>query len=131
MGMTSYTGSVRGGFGGIWKKSISWVPGSEEDGWLSLARRSQSSGLVSGVHAVWGRWKSQHRKIVPLSLCLKTLNSNVIKSFVPELRNRKCFSCFGIRMFYVYMLWTFYVRFTYPYIWLCYSKMVPALLNDK
>ena len=23
--------------------------------------------------------------------------------------------CFGIPMFYVYMLWTFYVRFTYPY----------------
>ena len=26
-----------------------------------------------------------------------------------------CFSCFGIPVFYVYMLWTFYVRFTYPY----------------
>ena len=44
------------------------------------------------------------------------LNSKVIKSFVPELRSRKCFSCFEIPMFYVYMLWTFYVRFTYPYL---------------
>ena len=32
------------------------------------------------------------------------LNSKVIKSFVPELRSRKCFSCFGIPMFNVYML---------------------------
>ena len=53
-------------------------------------------------------------------LCLspyveKPFNSKVIKSFVPELRSCKCFSCFGIPMFYVYMLWTFYVRFTYPH----------------
>ena len=31
----------------------------------------------------------------------KPLNSKVIKSFVPELRSRKCFSCFGIPMFYI------------------------------
>ena len=61
-----------------------------------------------------GRWKKQHRKIVPLSPYIeKPLNSKVIKGFVPELRSRKCFSCFGIPMFYVYMLWTFYVRFAY------------------
>ena len=39
-------------------------------------------------------------------LCLspyveKPLNSKVIKSFVPELRSRKCFLCFGIPLFYV------------------------------
>ena len=28
----------------------------------------------------------------------KPLNSKVIKSFVPEQRSRKCFSCFGIPM---------------------------------
>ena len=32
----------------------------------------------------------------------KLLNSKVIKSFVPELRSRKCFSCVEIPMFYVY-----------------------------
>ena len=31
------------------------------------------------------------------------LNSKVIKSFVPELRSRKCFSCFEIPMFHVYI----------------------------
>ena len=43
----------------------------------------------------------------------KTFNSKIIKSFVPEIKSRKCFSCFGIPTFYVYMLWTFYVHFTY------------------
>ena len=56
-------------------------------------------------------------------LCLspyveKPFNSKIIKKFVPELRSCKCFSCFGIPMFYVYILRTFYVRFTYPYIFM-------------
>ena len=113
MWMTSCTGSARGGFWGFWKKLVeSCSPKRKGD---SLA----FSGLVAGatrVERVGGRWKSQHRKIVPLSPYVeKPLNSKVIKSFVPEQRNRKCFSCFGILMFNVYMLWTFYVRFTYPY----------------
>ena len=50
----------------------------------------------------WGRWKSQNRKIVPFSPYFKkALHSKVIKSFVPELRSRKCFLCFEIPMFYV------------------------------
>ena len=89
MWMTSCTGSVRGwfwGFGGIWKKSVSWVPGSEEDGWFSLAHR----GLVAGATRVGGwRWKSQNRKNVYLFPYVEEpLNSKVIKSFVPELRSR-------------------------------------------
>ena len=65
---------------------------------------------------VGDRWKSQNRKNVYLSPYVEEpLNSKVIISFVPELRSRKCFSCFEIPMFYVYMLRTIYVRFTYPY----------------
>ena len=41
----------------------------------------------------------------------KPFNSKVIKGFVPELRSRKCFSCFGIPMFYVYMLWNILCMF--------------------
>ena len=113
MCMTSCTGSVRGGFwGGIWKKwvELSWVLRSEEERWLSLAR----SGLVAGAARDGGGWKSQNRKNLYLSPYVEEpLNSKVIKSFVPELRSCKCFSCFGIPMFYVYMLWAFYVRFTH------------------
>ena len=41
--------------------------------------------------------------------------------------------CFRIPMFYVYMLWTFYVRFTYPYIWLCYimNKKIQQFYNQN
>ena len=90
----------------IWEKSVSWVPASEEEGWLSLARR----GLAAGAYVVWGRWKSQ----VYLSPYVeKPFNSKVIKSFVPELRSRKCFLCFGIPILSICSLWTFYVHFTY------------------
>ena len=34
----------------------------------------------------------------------KPLNSKVIKSFVPELRSCKCFSCFGIPMLYIWVM---------------------------
>ena len=46
-------------------------------------------------HVVWGRWKSQHRKIVSLSLCRKIFKLKGNKSFVPELRSRKCFCVSG------------------------------------
>ena len=108
---------AHGGFGGFWKYQ-SWVlPREKTVGFRLLAE----AGLV----ALWrvphefgggGRWKSQNRKNVYLSPYVEEpLNSKVIKSFVPELRSRKCFSCFEIPTFYVYMLWTFYVRFAYPY----------------
>ena len=88
---------------------VQLIPASGEDGWLSLAR----GGLVTVAHEMCGgRWKSQNRNNVYLSTYVEEpLNSKVIKSFVPELRSRKCFSRFEIRMFYVYMLRTFYVRF--------------------
>ena len=102
---------MRGGFWGFWEKSVE----------LSLAVRrrrvtfASSQGPCGGCHKCWGgRWKSQHRMIVPLSPYVeKPLNSKVIKSFVLELRSHKCFLCFRIPMFYVYMLWTFYVCFAY------------------
>ena len=69
-----------------------------------------------------GRWKGQNRKIVPLTPYIeKPLNSKVIKSFVPELRSRKCFSCFEIPMFYVIYIWTLYDHFTHIRIWLWHS----------
>ena len=97
---------------GFWKKSVEFrtrhrmrrvdFRGSQKpDKFARYGRRTR-----------WGgRWKSQNRKNVYLSAYVEEpLNSKVIKSFEPELRSRKCF---GIPMFYVYMLWTFYVRFTH------------------
>ena len=98
---------------GILKKSVELRPASGEDGWLSLAR----GGLRLVSHEMCGgRWRSQNRKNVYLSPYIEEpLNSKLIKCFVPELRSRECFSCFEIPMFYVYIVWTLYIHFAYPY----------------
>ena len=71
-----------------------------------LLAEARPAAFVAGVaHGRGDRWKSQNRKNGYLSPYVEELlNSKVIKSFVPELRSRKCFSCFEIPMFYVYML---------------------------
>ena len=113
--VTTRTGSARR-IWGIWKSQlVELSPASGEDGWVSLARR----GFATGAHEMGGRWdeKSQNRKNAYLSPYVEEpLKSKVIKSFLPELRSRNCFLCFEIPMFYVYMLWTFHVHFTYPYL---------------
>ena len=54
------------------------------------------------------RWNSQNRKNVYLSPYVEEpLNSKVIKSFVPEQSSRKCFSCFEIPMFHVYVIYIY------------------------
>ena len=102
---------------GILKKSVSWELDSERERSTFGARWGQTNLCATGAARVGAgsRWKSQNRKYVYLSPYVEEpLNSKVIKSFVPELRNRKCFSCFGIPMFYVYIyIWTFYIRFPY------------------
>ena len=83
-----------------------------KDGWFSPA----CGDLCGGCHKCWGvgRWKSQNRKIVPLTPYVETFNSKVIKGFLPELRSRYVF--FDFRDSYVLSLWTFDVCFTHKYI---------------
>ena len=103
---------------GILKRQLSWELDREREGstfgaqWLDEFARY-------GRRTRWGLagWLADGKASIE-RLCLspyveKPFNSKVIKSFVPELRSRKCFSCFGIHLFYVYMLWTLYVCFTY------------------
>ena len=87
---------------------------------LSLGVRRRRETFASSQWPCGGchTWGGADGKASIERLCLssyveKPFNSKVIKSFVPEQRSRKCFSCFGIPMFYVYMLWTFYVHFPY------------------
>ena len=132
MWMTSSSESARGGFWRFWKK-ISYLSLAVRRGRVTF---TSSQWPCGGCHTCWGcRWKSQHRKIVPLSPYVEEpLNSKVIKSFVPELRSCKCFLCFGIPMFYVYMLRTFYVRFTYTYLAMLHidsTQYVPLKYIDK
>ena len=109
--VTSRTGSAQR-IWGILKKSVESCLGRRRLAFACSRKPCDGCGRVG-----WGsRWKSQNRKNVYLSPYVEEpLNSEVIKSFVPELRSRKCFSCFEIPMLYVIYIWTLYVHFTYPY----------------
>ena len=70
---------------------------SGEDGWLSLARQSQASGLVAGAARVGLR--GADGKVIIERFCIslphvETFNSKVIKGFLPELRRRYVFFVF-------------------------------------
>ena len=107
----------RGGFGGFWKSrlvELSSCLGRRGLAFACSPKPCQWPLCRVLLEIGGGRWKSHHGKTVYLSPYVEEpLNSKVIKSFVPELRSRKCFSYFEIPVFYVYMLWTVYVRFAY------------------
>ena len=91
---------ARGGFWEILKKLVELRLDTERDGWLSLARGGL--GQVSYEMGGGGRWKSKNGKNVYLPPYVEEpLNSKVIISFVPELRNRYVFFEFRDLMFYV------------------------------
>ena len=92
-----------------------WELDTEREGSTFGARWGQTYLCTTGAARYGDRWKVIIERLCISLPYVETFNSKVIKGFVPELRSRKCFSCFGIPMFYVYMLWTFYVRFTYSY----------------
>ena len=78
-------------------------------------RRDKFARYGSRTRWGGGRWKSQNRKNAYHSPYVEEpFNSKVIKKF-RSWTKKSCFLCFRIPTFYVYMLWTFYVRFTYPY----------------
>ena len=125
---------------GILKKSVSWV-----ESCLGRRRLAFACSPKPGQWPLWqvphvlggGRWKSQNRKNVYLSPYVEEpLNSKVIKSFVPELRSRKCFSCFEIPMFkYIwYELYMYVSRISVPWLWYNYSasfSLVKGNLSEK
>ena len=90
------------------------------------ARRSQAGGFTAGVARVVvgadGKFSIERWYLSPY--VEKPLNSNVINSFVPELRSRKCFSCFGIPILSIYERYEHYERFTYRYVDFTYSHLI-------
>ena len=107
---------ARGGFWEILKKSVSGVesPLGRRQLVFACSRRPWAGVARDGG----GEEKAGNRKNVYLSPYVeKLLNLKVIKSFVPQLRSRKCFSSFEISMFYVIYIYiyirTLYVHFTH------------------
>ena len=109
---------VCGGFGDFEKVSwLSWVlPRKKMVGFCLLME------ALGRCRMRWGRWKSQNRNNVYLSPYVEEpLNSKVIKSFILELRSRKCFSCFKISMFYIY---EHSMSISHISIWLWYRRQL-------
>ena len=108
---------------GILKKSVE----------LSLAVRRRRVTFASsqwhcgGCPMCWwrggggGRLKSQNRKNVYLSPYVEEpLNSKVIKSFVPELRSRKCFRVSGF-LCSMYICYEHSMYVSRIQVWVCYN----------
>ena len=98
----------------IWEKSV-------ELSWVLPRKKKVDFRLLAVVLWRVRTWFGADRQVSIERWCRspyvkKPLNSKVIKRFVPELRSRKCFLCFGIPMLSIYELWTFYVRFTYSWM---------------
>ena len=116
--VTSHTGTARRIWGIL--KKISWVEFCLGRRRLAFTSSWRPCGGCRTRRGADGKARIERMRI-SLPYVEEPLNSKVIKCFVPELRSRKCFSCFEIPMFYVYMLWTFYVRFTHSRIGLWYK----------
>ena len=95
---------------GILKKSVSWVlPREKKFGCRLLAETLRRMRTCV-------RWKSQNRKNMYLSPYVEEpLKSKVVKSFVLELRSRKCFSCFDISMYMLYIYIYIYIYISHQY----------------
>ena len=114
---------ARGGFWDFKKVSqLSWnLPRKKMVGFRLLAEAKPVAFVADAARDGAGRWKSQNRKNVYLSPYVEeTLNSKVIKGFVPELRSHYMF--FEFRDSYVLSLWTFDVRFTHSRMWQWYTR---------
>ena len=72
---------------------------------------------------------SIERMFISLPYVKKPFSSKVIKSFVPELRSRKCFSCFGIPMLSIYMRYGYNERFAYWYECVYFTYSCMAMLH--
>ena len=129
MWMTSYTGSVRGGFGGDFEKVSELSPASEEDSWLSLARR----GFFAGATRDGGGGADGKVIIERLFISLpytETFNSKVIKGFVPELRSRYVF--FVFRDSYVLCIYVVNILCKFPnFMYRCITYTMYITFKDK
>ena len=134
--MTSRTGSARGGFGGFFKKKsvelrtrhrtrrVDFRGSQRPDEFVHYGRGTRRSG--------WADEKSWNRKNVYLSPYVEEpLNSKVIKSFVPELRSRKCFCVSGfLCSMYICYEHSMYVSRSHIWLWYILVCFLPRLRNS-
>ena len=122
--MTSHTGSARG----ILKKSeeLSWdLPREKMVDFRLLAE------ALGRCRTWWGiPWQTNRKNVYLSPYVEEPLNSKVIKSFVPELRSCKCFSCFEVSMLYTYIYIYIYIYIYMSILHIAvfgYGTIVPQL----
>ena len=98
----------------IWEKSVSWDWDLGEARWICAL---QAPHMMLGGGATDGKISIER---LCLSPCVEKPNSKVIKSFVPELRSRKCFLCFRIPVIYEH-----FMNVSHIHVWVCYSYNGP------
>ena len=103
-------------------RKVSWLSFSVRGRRLTFgARRDQTSSLWGVPHVVvvvGGQMeKSASKDCVSLSSCWITLNSKVMKSFVPELRSRQVLY-FGFPMSISHIRVSCYIIYIYIYIYI-------------
>ena len=120
---------------GIWEKSVSWVLASEEDGWLSGLAEARPV-VCSGGRAWWWWWWGEadgkvsiERLCITLLMSKNLLTQKVIKSFVPELRSRRCFCVSGF-LLSIYMSYEHSMYISHIYVWVCYTSSFIHDLNS-
>ena len=103
---------------GIWEKWVSWELDSE------LSGLAEADKFVRyGCHTWWGADGKViiERLSISLPYVEKPFNSKVIKSFIPELRSRKCFRVSGF-LCYLYMSYEHSICVSHIHVWLCCTK---------
>ena len=134
--MTSCTGSMRGGFGGIWKKSVSWELDTEREGSTFGASKRPDEFARYGRRTRWGGGADV--KVIIERLCIslpyvETFNSKVIKGFVPELRS--LYVVFVFRDSYVLCIYVMNILCTFhisvSWVWYISKNSKCSLCRDR
>ena len=103
----------------IWEKSVTW------DWDLGEAKRICA---LRAPHVLGGRWKSQHRKMVSLSLCRKTFKLKGNKKFRTWAKKSKVFFVFR-DSYVIYVRYGHYERFAYRYEYVYFTYSYLAMLQ--
>ena len=128
MWKTSCIGSVRGGLGEIWEKSVSWVESCLGRRRLTFAYSPRPcGGCARDVGGADG-------KVIIERLCIslpyvETFNSKVIKYFVLELRSRYVF--FVFQDSYVLCIYVMNILCTFPIFMHGYVTIVTKIKYSK
>ena len=125
----------RWGFWGFEKSQlVEFLPPNERDEIGTWARPDDfvcyGGCALVGLRADNVKAVSIERLCISLHHVEKPFNSKVIKSFVPELRIRKCFCVSGF-LCYLYMSYEHSMYISHIHVWLCNRHRLTAYVKKR